>query len=116
MKSKRVYTDYLEDTLDAIAKVRRFIEGMTLDQFAGDEKTIFATIRALEIIGEATKRMPKKVREGYPKVPWREMAGIRDKLIHDYFGVDIEVVWKAATSDLPKIEPQIRHILEETRE
>ncbi len=116
MKSKRIYTDYLEDILDAIAKVKEFIEGMTFDQFAKDDKTIFAVIRALEIIGEATKHIPTDDRVRYPKVPWPEMAAIRDKLIHDYFGVNVEVVWKTATDDLPTLEPQIIRIIEEALE
>ena len=111
MNLERVYADYLEDILDAIQKVAKFIEGMTFDQFASDDKTAFAVIRALEIIGEATKHIPEEVRRNYPRLPWREMAGIRDKLIHEYFGVNLEVVWKTATEDLPKLEPEIRLIL-----
>ena len=113
MNSERICTDYLEDILDAIAKVAKFINVMTFDQFSADDKTVFAVIRALEIIGEATKHIPEQVRESYPKLPWREMAGIRDKLIHDYFGVNIKVVWKTATEDLPKLEPEIQLIIAE---
>ncbi len=113
MKSTHEYQDYLEDILDAIFKVSKFIEGMTSDKFAADDKTTFAVIRALEIIGEATKHIPEYVKENYPKIPWREMAGIRDKLAHDYFGVNIKVVWKTAIEDLPKLEPKIRQILKE---
>ena len=111
MNSERIYADYLEDILDAITKVAKFIEGMTFDQFSADDKTTFAVIRALEIIGEATKQIPEQVRNSYSKLPWREMAGIRDKLIHDYFGVNIKVVWKTATEDLPKLESEMRRIL-----
>ena len=81
------------------------------DQFSRDDKTAYAVIRALEIIGEATKHIPEQVRKSNPDISWREMAGIRDKLIHDYFGVNLEVVWKTATDDLPKLEPEIRLIL-----
>jgi uncharacterized protein with HEPN domain len=111
MKIKREYSDYIKDILDAINKVEKFIEGMTFEQFANDDKTVFAVIRALEIIGEATKNIERQVRESYPQIPWREMAGIRDKLIHDYIGVNINVVWKAAIEDLPKLKPKIQHIL-----
>ena len=99
MKSERVYSDYLNDILDAIRKTAKFIDGLDFDQFVADEKTTFAVIRALEIIGEVTKHIPENIRNGYPKVPWKEMAGIRDKLIHGYFGVDTRVVWKTATED-----------------
>lgn len=78
-----------------------------------DIKTIFATLRALEIIGEATKKVPGAVKNNYPNVPWREMAGIRDKLIHDYFGVDMKVVWKTIKKDIPALRPQIKRILSE---
>ncbi len=111
MISEREYPDYLEDILDAISKIAKFIEGMTSDQFAKDDKTTYAVIRALEIIGEATKHIPEHVRKNYPKVSWREMAGIRDKLIHDYFGVNIEVVWKTITEDLSELESEIMSIL-----
>ena len=116
MNSERVYTDYLEDILDAITRAANFIQGMSFEQFAKDDKTLYAVIRALEIIGEATKYIPEQVRESYPKLPWREMAGIRDKLIHDYFGADIKVVWKTATEDLPKLEAEIRCILADSED
>ena len=71
MNSERIYADYLEDILDAITKVAKFIKGMTFDQFSADDKTTFAVIRALEIIGEATKQIPEQVRNSYPKLPGR---------------------------------------------
>ncbi len=114
MISERVYADYLEDILEAIEKVAQFIQGITHKQFAQDVKTVFAVIHALEIIGEATKKVPSSVRESYTEVPWRAMAGMRDKLIHDYSGVNVIVVWKTASEDLPSLEPVIRRILEET--
>lgn len=116
MTAEHSYMDYLEDILDAIEKVALFIEGMTYEGFAGDAKTVFAVIRALEIIGEATKRLPQSARDSYPEVPWREMAGIRDKLIHEYFGVNLAVVWRTATEDLPGLESVIRRVLTEKGE
>ncbi len=103
MTSSRAYEEYLADTLEAMSKIGRFVDGLTFEEFASDDKTIYAVIRALEVIGEATKRLPQDVRDRYIGVPWREMAGMRDKLIHGYMVVSIPVVWKAATGDIPQI-------------
>ena len=111
MSAGRTHLDYFTDILDAIKKVRQFIQGMTFEEFAEDDKTVFAVIRGLEIIGEATKRIPSSVRDLHLEVPWREMAGMRDKLTHDYFGVNLIVVWKTATEDLPNVEPAISRIV-----
>jgi uncharacterized protein with HEPN domain len=85
MTAQGTSTTYLRDILDACNKAQQFVAGMSFEQFADDDKTTFAVIRALEIVGEAAKKVAPEVRANYPKVPWREMAGIRDKLIHDYF-------------------------------
>ena len=111
MKPERTYADYLVDILDATAQAQRFTAGMSYDEFATDAKTVFATVRALEIVGEASKRIPTSVREAYPDIPWRSMAGMRDKLIHDYFGVNLEVIWKTVTEEIPTIEPKLRQIV-----
>ncbi len=113
MSVDRTHADYLVDILEAMGKVAQFIQGMTVEEFAKDDKTVFAVIRGLEIIGEATKRIPTSVRDLHPEIPWREMAGMRDKLTHDYFGVNLIVVWKTATEDLPTLEPLIRRIVSE---
>jgi len=109
----REYIDYLQDIFESLEKGEEFIQGLEFEEFKKDEKTIFATIRALEVIGEATKRIPNSLKNRYPDVPWQEMAGIRDKLIHDYFGVNIEVVWNTVKQDLPGLLPQIKRIIEE---
>ncbi len=115
MSSERTHVDYLDDILAAMAKVTSFIAGMTFDEFAKDDKTVFAVVRGLEIVGEAAKQIPAAVRDTYPAVPWRAMAGMRDKLTHNYFGVNLIVVWKTATADLPSLEPEIRRIVADSR-
>lgn len=112
MKRGREYVDYLRDILDAIEKAEQFVEGMDFDRFSSDYKTRFAVIRALEIIGEASKKLPETVKRQNPDLPWREIAGIRDILIHEYFGLNLQVIWKTLKEDFPKLKPIIAAMLE----
>ncbi len=103
---------YLDDIFDAIEKIQNYVEGLTFEQFSEDSKTVDAIVRNFEIIGEATKRIPLETKEKYPQIPWKMMAGTRDKLIHEYFGVNLQVMWKAAKEDLPPLKRSIKRLLQ----
>ena len=110
---KRDYLDAVADILDAIEKALSFCEGMTFKTFARDEKTVFAVTRAPELIGEATKKVPPSVRRKYPDIPWRDITGMRDKLVHEYFAVDLQTVWTTVREDLPALRPLIQRLQED---
>lgn len=109
---KRQFIDYAQDILDSIDKIEQFNKEVSLEQFQNDAKTVFATVRALEIIGEATNKLPSDILSDYPEIPWKDVIGMRNKLIHEYFGVDTEAVWKTIKEDLPKLKPVIIRILQ----
>jgi len=110
---KREYGDYIEDIIRSVNDVEEFTRGMSYDDFIQDKKTIYAVIRALEVLGEAAKNIPHSIRDNYPHVPWRKMAGMRDKLIHQYFGVDLEILWKMVQKDLTQLKPLMENFLDD---
>ena len=92
MKAHRVIQDYLRDILDAMDKAEKFVDGMDRRAFIDDEKTVYAVIRSLEIIGEASKKIPGNIRRRFANIPRKNLSGMRDKLIHDYMEVSIEII------------------------
>jgi uncharacterized protein with HEPN domain len=108
----RDYLLFLEDIRDRIEKIETFTSGMEYADFKTDDRTVSACIREIEVIGEATKHIPKEITGQFPDLPWSLMAKMRDKLIHWYFEVDEEIVWKVAKDKLLTIKTDIIRIIE----
>jgi len=110
----RDFSDYVcFDILNSVDEIEEFTEGMSFEEFAEDKKTINAVIRGLKVLGEAAKKIPDNIRKRHPEIPWTRMAGMRDKLIHQYFGVDLETVWVVVQKELPPLKPCIQKVWNE---
>jgi uncharacterized protein with HEPN domain len=109
---KRTFRDYVADILTSFEETQEFTQGLDFDAFARDRRTVNAVVRSLEVMGEAAKRIPAEIRKKYPEIPWKRMTGMRDKLIHDYFDVDLRRVWNTAKRDLPPLRSSVTRLLE----
>jgi len=110
MRSIRLY---IQDILDCFKAIEGFLGNMSFTEFQNDDKTASAVVRKFEVVGEAAKNIPDAVREKYPEIPWKEMAGLRDKLIHFYFGVKYDLVWQTAKTRIPQLVPMMNEVLKE---
>ena len=108
--SSRSIELYLTDIKEAIDKIEKYVRQMTFTDFEQDSKTVDAVIRNIEVIGEAAKHIPAEVRLKHMEIPWKQIVGSRSKAIHEYFGIDLEILWKTVTEDIPKLKKQIAKI------
>ena len=110
---KRDYRLFIEDILESIERIEEFVGNMDFEEFSRDDKTRSAVVRKLEIIGEASKNIPRRLKEKYGARPWSDMARMRDKIIHWYFGINYRIVWEVIKERLPQIKPVIQKMLKE---
>jgi len=106
----RDYRVFLDDILEAVTKAKEYTAGFSEEQFCADRRTVEAVVWNLQIIGEAAKNIPEEIRSRYPDVPWRDMAGLRNIIVHQYFGIKLDLIWKVVQNDLPLIEVRIREM------
>jgi uncharacterized protein with HEPN domain len=109
----RSWESRLRDIIDAIQKIERYTRGMTRAAFAADDRTIDAVVRNLIVLGEASRHIPPSVETRHPEVPWEKMRGIRNVVVHEYFGVDAEILWQTARDDLPPLLSLLKRVLRE---
>lgn len=106
--SKRDWTILFEDILESIEKIEQYTAGISFDDYAMNSMIIDAVVRNIEIIGEASKNVPDDVKEKHPEIPWEKLAGIRNRIVHEYFGVDISIIWFIVTNELSQLNQWIR--------
>jgi uncharacterized protein with HEPN domain len=109
----RTHFDYVRDIYESVQEIEQFMLGLTKEQFVEDRKTILAITKLIEIIGEASKGIPEEVREMYCSIPWKQMTGMRDKLTHKYYGIDLQVLWETATNKIPMINKPIQEMMKD---
>ena len=107
----RDYKLYLDDILEAAKRIEKYTKGLTLAKVKRNELTIDGVVRNLEIIGEAVKNIPANIKDKHPDIEWKKMAGLRDILAHEYFGIDLEILWDIIENKLPELKKEISRLL-----
>lgn len=114
--SERNDIDLIQDIAESVARISLYTLNMEYEEFRKDKKTQDAVIRNIEIMGEATKKLSEDMRKDYPNIPWKNIAGTRDKLIHNYFGVNIDIIWSIVQIEIPSLLPKIERIYQNLNE
>lgn len=112
---KRSYTLFMEDILDSIGKIERYVKGFSYEKFVEDELVFDAVIRNLEIIGEAAKNIPEEIRKKHVDIPWNRMIGLRNIVTHGYFGIDLGIIWEIITRNLPETKPFVVEMIKKSK-
>ncbi|MCP4652017.1 MAG: DUF86 domain-containing protein [Candidatus Omnitrophica bacterium] len=110
---KRNYKLFIEDILGAMNRIEEYIKGLSYEDFSENEMVEDAVIRKIEIIGEAARNVPEDIKEKYQNIPWKKMVGLRNITIHEYFGVDLDIVWEIITKNIPETKVDIQNVLED---
>lgn len=108
---KREYKLFLDDIVENIDKIQRFVSGMSFDDFRKDDKTIYAVSRSLEIIGESVSQIPDEVKDKYGDIPWRDIKNFRNQVVHKYWDVDVEIVWDIVKNELDELKSKIKELI-----
>ncbi len=114
--STRKLAEFLQDILDAITDIETFTEGVDVETFSANREKMLAVIKSIEIIGEAVKQIPENIRNQYAQIPWKSVAGMRDILVHEYWGIDVNVVWETVQENLPSLKAEIIKIKTQLRD
>ncbi len=113
MSSEKSWQLRVGHILEAIGKIQRYTDGLTNDTFAADEKTVDAVVRNFQVLGEAARQVPPEIQSKYPEIPWAIMQGMRHILVHDYFKVKVDIVWRTVQTDLPTLIAPLQQVLHE---
>jgi uncharacterized protein with HEPN domain len=105
--TERLLSEFLQDILESIVEIESFTTGVDFEGFRANREKILAVVKSIEIIGEAVKKVPDEVRDRFPQIPWRAIAGMRDVLVHEYWGIDVNVVWATVKEGLPPLKAVI---------
>lgn len=108
--TKRALSEYLDDILAAIADIEAFTDGINFNEFRENREKVLAVVKSIEILGEATKKIPDEFRRAHPQVAWRSITGMRDMLVHEYWGIDMAVVWSTVEEGIPSLKAVIMEI------